>query len=47
MHTRSQPTRQVFDVTPQQQAGMAWIDLGSDPALAAEIVKRIGRKLGH
>ena len=47
MHTRSQPTLQVFEVTPQQREGMAWIDLGPDPALAAEIVKRIGRKLGH
>lgn len=47
MHTRSQSTLQVFEVTPQQRAQMAWIDLGQDPQLAAEIVKRIGRKLQH
>jgi hypothetical protein len=47
MHTRSQATLQVLDVTPQQRAGMTWIDLGPDPELAAEILKRIEKKLGH
>jgi hypothetical protein len=47
IHTRSLPTLQVFDVTPQQRAGMAWIDLGPDPELAAEVLKRIERKLQH
>ena len=47
MHTRSEATLQVLDVTPQQRAGMAWIDLGPDPQLAAEILKRIERKLDH
>lgn len=47
VHTRSQSTLQVFDVTPGQQAGMAWIDLGPDPQLAAEIIRRIEQKLNH
>lgn len=47
IHTSSQPTLQLFDVTPQQRAGMAWIDLGRDPELAAKILKRIERRLEH
>jgi hypothetical protein len=46
MHTRSTSTLQRFEVTPQQRAQMAWIDLGHDPELAAEILRRIGRRLG-
>ncbi|HSW01936.1 MAG TPA: hypothetical protein VLI39_17345 [Sedimentisphaerales bacterium] len=45
IHTRSESTQQTFEVTPQQKAQMAWIDLGSDPELAAEIVKRIEKAL--
>ena len=47
MHTRSQANLLAFEVTPQQRQGMAWIDLGTDPDLAAEVVKRIERKLSH
>ncbi|MGE5297049.1 MAG: hypothetical protein ACM3VT_19675 [Solirubrobacterales bacterium] len=47
MHTRSESTIQTLDVTPQQKAQMAWIDLGPDPDLAAEIVKRIEKRLQH
>jgi len=47
MHTRSQAGLQVFEVTQQQREGMAWIDLGQDADLAAEILKRIVRKLRH
>jgi hypothetical protein len=47
IHTRSESTVQILDVTPQQKAQMAWIDLGADPDLAAEILKRIERKLQH
>lgn len=47
MHTRSEAGLQVFEVTEQQREQMAWLDLGSDPALADEIVQRIGHKLGH
>jgi hypothetical protein len=45
IHTRSESPVQALDVTPEQRAGMAWIDLGPDPQLAAEIVRRIERKL--
>jgi len=45
MHTQSIPALQRLDVSPQQQQGMAWIDLGKDPYLAAEILKRITEKL--
>lgn len=47
IHTRSESAVQILDVTPEQRAGMAWIDLGPDPQLAAEIVRRIERKLHH
>ena len=45
MHTKSTPALQRFEVSPQQQQGMAWMDLGQDPYLAAEILKRITEKL--
>lgn len=45
IHTRSESTLQTLDVTPQQRAQMAWIDLGEDSELAAEVLKRIERKL--
>jgi len=47
MHTRSEAGLQVFEVTEQQREQMAWLDLGSDPALADKIVQRIERKLGR
>ncbi len=47
MHTRSQRTLQIFEVTPQQREGMAWINLGQDPDLAAEILRRIHRRFRH
>ncbi len=47
IHTRSESTLQVLDVTPQQRAQMAWIDLGPDPQLAAEILKRIEQRLSR
>ncbi len=43
--TRSERLMQRFEVRPQQQRGMAWIDLGEDPQLAAEILKRITERL--
>ena len=45
MHTQSTPALQRFEVSPQQQQGMAWMDLGKDPYLAAEILKRIAQRL--
>jgi hypothetical protein len=47
IHTRSESTLQTLEVTPQQKAQMAWIDLGSDPELAAEILRRIERRIEH
>jgi hypothetical protein len=45
IHTRSTAATQRLDVTPQQREGMAWIDLGEDPQLAALILRRIERRL--
>lgn len=45
IYTRSERLMQRFEVRPQQQQGMAWIELGEDPQLAAEILKRIAQRL--
>lgn len=45
IYTRSERLMQRFEVRPEQQQGMAWIDLGEDPQLAAEILKRITERL--
>lgn len=45
MHTRSDAALLRLDVSPQQQEGMAWMDLGQDLRLAAEILKRIADRL--
>ncbi len=45
MHTVSTPALQRLDVDPQQRQGMAWMDSGKDPHLAAEILRRIVQKL--
>ena len=37
----SGPASQNIQITPEQKADMAWIDLGKDRQLAAEILKRI------
>lgn len=47
MHSQSTATAQRIVVTPQQEQAMAWVDSGPDPALAAEILRRISRKLEH
>jgi len=47
IHTQSTAAVQRLDVTPEQREGMAWIDLGTDPQLAAEVIKRIVRRLRH
>jgi len=36
---------QRIKLNPEQKAGMAWIDLGKDTPLAAEILKRIENRL--
>jgi hypothetical protein len=45
IHTRSDAAMLRLDVSPQQQEGMAWMDLGQDRRLATEILKRIVDKL--
>jgi len=41
MFSRSSSSLQKIRLNPQQQAGTAWIDLGGDEQLAAEIINRI------
>ena len=45
MHSQSTATAQRIAVTPQQERAMAWVDSGQDPALAAEILERVCRRL--
>ncbi len=45
IHSRSEPTVQRLAVTPEQEQGMAWVDLGRDPQLAAEILQRVAQRL--
>ncbi len=39
------PALQNIQITPEQKADMAWIDLGKDRQLAAEILKRIEKQI--
>ncbi|MFZ2148866.1 MAG: hypothetical protein WAV28_16755 [Sedimentisphaerales bacterium] len=45
MFSESDPALQNLKLLPEQKAGMAWIDLGKDRQLAAEILKRISSML--
>jgi len=45
MFSTSSPALQRIKLNPEQKAGMAWIDLGKDTQLAAEILKRIENRL--
>ena len=47
MYTRSSPTLQKLRFDAAQVKGMAWIDLGSDTELAAEILRRIERRIAR
>jgi hypothetical protein len=47
MYSRSTPTIQRLELEPAQQAGLAWIDLGEDPALAERILQRILQNIPH
>ncbi len=44
MFTESSQTRQRLTLKPEQQEGMAWIDLGPDPALERKILTLIEKK---
>jgi hypothetical protein len=45
MFSESSSTLQNLKLNPEQKEGMAWIDLGKDRQLAAEILKRISSML--
>jgi len=45
MFSASSPALQRIQLNPKQKEGMAWIDLGKDRQLAAEILKRIENRL--
>jgi hypothetical protein len=45
IHSRSTPALQTFNLTPQQKATMAWIDLEDDGPLAQRILERIRRRI--
>ncbi|UCG49160.1 MAG: hypothetical protein JSU94_05125 [Phycisphaerales bacterium] len=45
MFTRSNAALQRIELNPDQKAGMAWTDLGDDKHLAAEIIRRIEKRI--
>ena len=45
MFSASSPALQRIQLNPEQKEGVAWIDLGKDTQLAAEILKRISSML--
>jgi hypothetical protein len=45
MHSRSSPTMQRFELNPSQREAMSWIELGDDPMLAAEILRKITQRI--
>ncbi len=45
MFSASSPALQMIELNPEQKESMAWIDLGKDTQLAAEILKRISLML--
>jgi hypothetical protein len=45
MFSESSSALQNLRLNPEQKAGMAWIDLGKDRQLAAEILKRIEQQI--
>jgi len=47
MYSASTRTIQRLELEPEQQAGLAWIDLGEDPALAERILERILQRIPH
>ena len=45
MYSQSTPEMQTLQLNPEQRRQMTWIDMGSDPALEAEILRRIQKTL--
>lgn len=46
IHSHSTRTTQRIDPDPAQKGDMSWIDLGDDPKLAAEILRKIAQNIG-
>ncbi len=47
MFSRSSPALQTLRINPEQEKGMAWIDLDKDTELENEILKRIEKRIHH
>ena len=47
MFSRSTPSFQRMKLNPQQEAGIAWVDLGNDGRLAAEVLARIEKRIAE
>ncbi|NLZ06045.1 MAG: hypothetical protein GXY19_12810 [Phycisphaerae bacterium] len=47
IHSHSTRTTQRIDPDPTQKGDMSWIDLGDDPKLAAEILRKIAQHIGR
>jgi len=47
IHSQSTRTTQRMDLDPSQKEGMSWIELGNDPKLAAEILRKIAQHIGR
>lgn len=45
IHSKSKSATQRIDLHPSQREAMQWIELGEDPGLAAEILRRIVRNI--
>lgn len=45
MFSQSSSLKQRLQLNPKQKEGMAWVDLGNDPKLAAVILKQIENKI--
>jgi hypothetical protein len=47
MHSQSTGSTQRLRLTPQQRAGMAWVELGQDSGLESRILQAIARKMNQ
>ena len=45
MFSQSIPSMQMLKLYPEQEKGIAWVDLGEDAELATEILKRIEKQI--
>ena len=47
LFSQSTSSMQSLKLNPEQKTAMAWVDLGNDKRLAAEILKRIKERIGN